>query len=257
MQLHQVFLNLCINARDAFDDFSRESPVIRVEALPVSVGEEQADAEISPGSYVRITVSDNGKGMDEETRRRVFEPFFTTKSVDRGTGLGLSTAFGIVHDHSGWILCDSEPDAGTRFTVYLPSAAQNDVSAAPTPPPVQGSETVLIVDDDQAVRETAGRMLAMNGYEVLYAADGKEGIELCRQKGDSIDLILLDQSMPRMSGQDVLAELRTSRPHLKVVIFTGFAADIEEFAGADDLIEKPFSLSGLVDKVREVLDRPT
>ena len=129
-------------------------------------------------------------------------------------------------------------------------------TAAPTPPPDRGSETVLIVDDDQAVRETAGEILAMRGYEVLYAADGKEGIELCRQKGDRIDLILLDQSMPRMTGQELLAELRTSRPHVKVIIFTGFAADIEKFGGADDLILKPFSLLGLVAKVREVLDRP-
>ena len=121
---------------------------------------------------------------------------------------------------------------------------------------MRGSETVLIIDDEQAVRETAGRMLTVNGYEVLYAADGVEGIEVCRQKGDSIGLILLDQSMPRMSGQDVLAELRATRPQLKVVIFTGFAADVDEFAGADDLIAKPFSLSDLVAKVREVLDRP-
>jgi signal transduction histidine kinase len=256
MQLHQVFLNLLINARDAFEDCSRESPVIGVSALPVSVDHSQTD-EIPPGSYIRVCVTDNGQGMDEETRSKVFQPFFTTKSVDQGTGLGLSTAFGIVQDHDGRILCDSDAVAETRFTVYLPAAVPSEAAAPPSSPAVQGSETVLIVDDEQVVRDTAGQMLTMNGYEVLYAADGREGIEQCRQHGDDIDIILLDQSMPRMSGREVLAELRVSQPHLKVVIFTGFAADIDEFAGADDLIAKPFSLRRLVAKVREVLDRPS
>ena len=257
MQLQQVFLNLCINARDSLDEFHGGAPTIGISMETADVDEVPAYAEASPGSYIRVCVADNGRGMDEETRSRIFEPFFTTKEVDRGTGLGLSTAFGIARDHGGWITCDGEPGGGARFEVFLP-VAKDPVAAGETSPidhGGMGSETILIIDDEEMVRSTARQMLEIRGYEVFVASDGNEGIEMVRELADRVDVVLLDQSMPKLSGRDVLPEIRRISRDIKVVIFTGFAVDLSEFEGAHELIRKPFSLAGLTSKVREVLDR--
>ena len=256
MQLQQVFLNLCINARDALDLHSQDPPRIQIEAVHRVLGESDVPPEASPGSYLCVSVSDNGVGMDAATQEKAFEPFFTTKSVDRGTGLGLSTAFGIVRDHNGWMTCGGEPGAGSHFDVYLPaSSSVADTHAKPSESSTGiGTETILLVDDEAMVRTTLGQMLEMRSYEVLYASDGHECLEICSQMATRIDLVILDQSMPRMSGQDVLAELHRSHPQLKVIIITGFAVDLADFAGALDIVQKPFSLKSLVSKVRDVLD---
>jgi len=258
LQLQQVFLNLCLNARDAVSEYSRGIPTIHISWEEVQVDETHAPAGIEASPYLRIDVVDNGRGMDLETQKRVFEPFFSTRPVDKGTGLGLSTAFGIVGEHDGWIECDSRPGAGARFSVYLPAAAPEEERPRTGPgSPVAESagSTLLVVDDEDMVRETARQMLELRGYCVLTAADGEQAIEVIRRCGDAISLILLDQSMPGLSGRDVLQHVRRHAPGTRVIIFTGFPASVEEFEGADDLVRKPFTLDGLVSKVREVLDR--
>ena len=189
MQLQQVFLNLCINARDALEESDQSAPAIQIELDATEISAEDVYPETAPGPYLLVRVRDNGDGMDEETRKRIFEPFFTTKSVDRGTGLGLSTAFGIVRDHKGWIECDSEPRSGTRFSIYLPVATR----AVPEPEPqqpesVRGTETILVIDDEEMVRNTAQQMLELRGYTALVAADGQEGLDVFEREGDAIDL---------------------------------------------------------------------
>ncbi|MFH1567996.1 MAG: ATP-binding protein, partial [Gemmatimonadota bacterium] len=256
--LQQVFLNLCLNARDAVSEYSQSLPSIRVSWQAVEVEAAHAPDYAGPGPYVRVEVADNGRGMDEETQKRIFEPFYTTKPVDRGTGLGLSTAFGIVRDHGGWIECESQPGSGARFAVYLPVSSPGGLPADPIQPAGAsgGSDTILVVDDEDMVRDTARQMLELRGYQVLVAADGEEALEVHRRHRDRIALVLLDHSMPGLSGRQVLERLRERSPRVRVVIFTGFPADAADFAGADDLVRKPFTLDGLVSKVREVLDRP-
>jgi len=253
--LQQVFLNLCINARDALEESGQSMPTIRLRWEVVETQDESAAPEV--GACVRIDVIDNGPGMDNQTRDRVFDPFFTTKPVGKGTGLGLSTADGIVRDCGGWIECASAPGLGSRFSVFLPAAltvqppAEESLPVAGT----RGSETVLIVDDEPAIRHTAQRMLQLRGYSVLVAGDGQEGLDIFRRHRDDIDVVLLDQSMPQLSGRDVLRKIRKEMPQVSVIIVTGFPASMDDFEGATGIIQKPFTLAKLVSSVREVLDR--
>ena len=246
--LQQVFLNLCINARDAMQDSGQSVPTIRLSWEAV---------EARGGAHVRIDVTDNGPGMDEATRERVFDPFFTTKPVGKGTGLGLSTAYGIVRDFGGWMECSSATGLGSRFSVFLQVASIEESlpEEAAQVISIEGSETVLIVDDEPAVRNTARQMLELRGYTVMVAGDGREGLELFRRHRDDIDLVLLDQSMPHLTGQDVLREIRAEMPGTRVIIFTGYPARVSDFEGATDLLQKPFTLDKLVSSVREILDR--
>ena len=255
MQLEQVLLNLCINARDALEQGNVEDPLITLACEAVVVSESAAP-DARPGRYVRVRVEDNGPGMDENTRKRIFEPFFTTKDVGKGTGLGLSTALGIVQDHRGWIECDSGPAQGARFSLYLPvaEAAAPPIEEPRTASDSRGTETVLIVDDEEMVRSTAEQMLRRRGYTTLCATDGEEGLALYKRHRDAIDVILLDHSMPRMSGREALRQLRAESPDVAIVIITGFPTDLGEFEGADELLRKPFSLEALTGCVRSVLD---
>lgn len=259
MQLEQVLLNLCINARDALEEARPAQPRIGIVFEAARLSSNETPDGISPGNFLRMEVSDNGAGMDEATRLRIFDPFFTTKAVDRGTGLGLSTALAIMQDHGGWLRCDSEPGQGTQFTVFLPMTiveAQQPMAPVETAELIGGDETLLIIDDEEMVRSTAARMLRRRGYTVLEAEDGESGIQTYRDRRDEIRLILLDHSMPRMSGREVLTALRAEQVPARIVIITGVPAGLDDFEGADDLMEKPFSLQSLVGKVREILDRP-
>lgn len=259
LQLQQVMLNLCLNARDAVAEYSQSVPTISISCEEAHVDESRTPEGVAPGPYLRIDVVDNGCGMDLGTQKRIFEPFFSTKPVNKGTGLGLSTAFGIVREHDGWIECESQPGAGARFSVYLPAATPGR-ELPPTgrgqPDEGAGAGTILVVDDEDMVRETAEQMLEMRGFSVLTAADGEQAIEMVRRHGDGISVILLDLSMPGLSGEDVLQHVRRHTPDTRVIIFTGFPSDVEDFEGADDLVRKPFTLDGLISKVRDVLDRP-
>jgi two-component system cell cycle sensor histidine kinase/response regulator CckA len=274
-QMSQVVMNLCLNARDAIMEYLQgERPLperpadeplaIVVEAENVTLDEEycRTHLEARPGQYVCLTVSDNGCGMDAETQTRVFEPFFTTKEVGQGTGLGLAMVHSIVKGHDGFINLYSEPGVGSTFKVYLPRAREQTVSGAeaamePAAPPT-GSETVLLVDDDEAVLKTGQRILESLGYTVLPAGDGREALQVYGRERARIDLVLLDLTMPRMSGLETLHELLQLDPRAKVILASGYSANGPGRAalaeGAAAFVQKPYDLHELALAVRAVLD---
>jgi two-component system, cell cycle sensor histidine kinase and response regulator CckA len=256
-QLQQVFMNLLLNARDALEEIASRAPTVSVQAETVEMGRYDTQA-LPAGIYVRVQIKDNGSGMNEKTRDRIFEPFFTTKPVDKGTGLGLSIVYAILQQHGGHIECRSEVDKGTCVAVYLPIAKvaeHGEGGAVKSEPEVKSGNTILIIEDEDVVRRSTARILERHGYDVLSAADGREGLEIFNRKRDKVNLVLLDLSMPVMTGQEVLAELRRLDPDLRVVIFTGYAARPEDFTEAQAVIQKPFNMTTLTGTVRRVLDQ--
>jgi two-component system, cell cycle sensor histidine kinase and response regulator CckA len=260
-QIEQVIMNLAVNSRDAMPEGGK----LTIETSNVELDESYAERHVAvvPGRYVLLSVSDTGCGMDVETQSRVFEPFFTTKERGKGTGLGLSTAYGIVKQSGGNIWVYSEPGQGTAFKVYLPrvsapavEAARTPVSEAPT-----GSETVLVVEDEDAVRRLTERILRTAGYRVLAASNGGEALLLCEKHGDAIDLLLTDVVMPQMGGRDLSERLAKLSPGLRVLFTSGYTDEAIVHHGALDhgtnFIGKPFSAAALTRKVREVLDEPS
>ena len=256
--LQQVFLNMLINARDAVLDGGADAPKISIDARTVRLSGQQAVGNLATieGACVEIAITDNGMGMNPETQRRMFEPFYTTKPVDRGTGLGLSTVYGIVIQLQGQVTCESEPGRGTTFRVYLPPSKDQDITERerPTPVPVSGPRrTVLIIDDEEIVREPTKRLLERSGFDVLMAESGPTGLDVIAEQGASIDLVLLDLSMPTMSGDEVLVALRRLQPDIKVIIITGYATLDDEVDGADSILQKPFAIAELLERINEIL----
>lgn len=253
-QLEQVVVNLLLNGRDAL-----EGVVGREAYIAVRVGVEKQEASdwATPRDAVWVEVVDNGTGMDAQTQTRLFEPFFTTKEVGKGTGLGLATVYGIVQRHGGKIECRSSLDAGSTFVFHVPAVeTQSPVSTAAEEQagPRGGSEMLLIVDDEDLVRHSTCKVLESLGYRVLEADNGVRGLELFRQHAAEIGLILLDLSMPGISGREVLQRLCAEERRPKVVVFTGYAVDQDELAGASAVLSKPFSLRQLAGAVRRILD---
>ncbi len=260
-QIEQVLLNLCSNAADAMPDGGRL--VLATRALKVDEGFRRLHPQVPPGNYVLLTVSDTGAGMDPDTREHIFEPFFTTKEVGQGTGLGLSTAYGIVKSHGGFIFCYSEPGQGTTFSIYLPVMAQGqpesqakmpaDKEVTPT-----GTETILLADDENALRAIATRVLRGAGYQVLEASSGEEALKIYDEQPNPPDLVITDVGMPGMGGHKAMLEIFARHPGAKVVIVSGYAdharvkACLE--AGAAAYITKPFHKTELLTMVRSVLD---
>jgi PAS domain S-box-containing protein len=256
-QLHQVVMNLVVNARDAMPNGGRIVIETSTAALDAASGSQQLD--LPPGSYAVLAVSDDGLGMDEETKRQIFEPFYTTKPKGQGTGLGLSTVWGIVRQSQGGIAVASAPGAGTTFRIYLPVTARDsqidecDAAARSS----KGSETVLVVEDEVGVRELVSDILSMDGYRVLTARDGKSALEIaCAQP---IEVVLTDVVMPGINGRQLVDRLRQSQPGLKVVFMSGHAESVIATRGVLDpdvsLIQKPFAPGLLTAKIREILDR--
>ncbi|MBI2503633.1 MAG: GAF domain-containing protein [Candidatus Latescibacteria bacterium] len=253
-QLEQVLLNLYLNARDTLAEVERAAPCIRTT---LRLAEWSAVPGPAARSHVVIEVADNGAGMDPQTLERIFEPFFTTKEVGSGTGLGLATAYGILQQHQGRIECASQPGVGTTFSLYLPVLSVEPAGAGRAEEAsalVGGSETLLIIDDEELVRRSAAQLFVGLGYRVLEAQDGQGGLEICRQHQGRIDLVLLDLSMPGLPSREVLARLKALDPQVKVVLFTGYAPDKEHFQGAIDVVGKPFSIRQLAQAVRRALD---
>ena len=260
-QLEQVLMNLVLNARDAMPQGGK----LTIETADVRLGEDDAREHIDaePGPYVMLTVSDTGYGMDEETQSHIFEPFFTTKEADKGTGLGLSTAFGVVKQSKGRIAVSSEPGRGTTFTIYLPSVPDApDVQEArqALPENLRGTETVLLVEDEQAVRRAVRDILQRNGYRVLVASNAGEALLISEQHPGFIHLMLTDVVMPRMSGPDLVERLEPWHPEMKVLYVSGYTDDAIAQHGIPDpgvaLLQKPFSVESLLQKVRQVLATP-
>jgi PAS domain S-box-containing protein len=258
-QLEQIVMNLAVNARDAMPRGGRLS----IETAAVVLDESYAmqHVVVRPGPYVMMAVSDTGIGMDEQTRSRIFEPFFTTKERGRGTGLGLATVYGIVQQSGGYIWVYSEPGRGSTFKVYLPRAGEgavlerpaSEAEAAPT-----GSETVLLVEDEHAVRVLSRVLLERAGYRVLDAVDARQAENLFREHADRVDLLVTDVIMPGSSGPSLFRRLARERPRLRVLYMSGYTDDSIVHAGLPTdivFLQKPFSADGLLCKVREALDR--
>ena len=270
-------MNLAVNAQDAMPAGGE----LIIEVAPVELDEAfcAAHHDVKPGRYGSLTVSDTGCGMDEETRQHAFEPFFSTKS-DHGTGLGLATVHGVVKQHAGSIWIESERGKGARFSIYLPAAGP-EVERPRDQPATRlawrGTETILLVEDNDMVRKLTQSLLQMQGYRVLSVASGAEALRAAGAGGAAeaggakeaggaaeagpakVDLLLTDVVMPDMSGRDLSVKLRETSPKLKVLFMSGYSDDAIEQHGmleADtDFIQKPFSVDGLVSRVREVLDR--
>ncbi len=257
-QVEQAVLNLLINARDALEEGAPASPQITVEVESVAPGAPELEGR--PGDWVAIRVGDNGIGMDEATVQRIFEPFFTTKPAGRGTGLGLATTQGIVREHGGFLACRSARGRGTTFTLYLPSSPLGRASAeqaarsagAATPDAAPQPATVLVVDDDDRVRTATVRILEVHGFEVKTAASGDEALAIMKDPGraSGVRLVLLDVSMPGLSGPETREKLRAIAPRVPVVFLSGYAFDPEL---GDVFLQKPVTGSELVLRLREIL----
>jgi two-component system cell cycle sensor histidine kinase/response regulator CckA len=264
-QLEQVVMNLAVNARDAMPAGGRlQIAACNVEVVAVDDVVEVrgvGGAPVASGSYVLVTVTDTGCGMDAATLAQIFEPFFTTKEPGKGTGLGLSTCHRIVEQLHGRIRVRSEPGRGSVFEVYLPRTDAPAASAGvPLAAAAGGAETILVIEDDPHVRGVVGRVLAARGYHVLSAGDGEEALRIARGHADPIALVLSDVILPGLSGPEVAAALNHRSPIPRTLLMSGFADhDVVRdslTAGALSFIEKPFSPALLVRKVREVLDAP-
>jgi PAS domain S-box-containing protein len=260
VQIEQILINLAVNARDAMP--SGGSLTIQTANEVFDRAESERRGLKAPGTYVRLSVADTGVGMDAGTKARIFEPFFTTKEVGKGTGLGLATVYGIVKQADGQIEVESEPGRGSTFTIYFPRAAALNESAtrAPvrSPAPTSGGEWVMLVEDDEAVRPLAARVLRSSGYNVIEVSDGRQALELSQQVGASLSLVVADVMMPGLNGYEV-AELIVERwPQVRVLFISGYAPEVlgrgaGVVAGAP-LLEKPFTPAGFMAAVRGVLE---
>jgi PAS domain S-box-containing protein len=256
-RIEQVVMNLVVNARDAMPD----GGVLTVDTASTVVTPDAGEHALPPGRYAALTVSDTGIGMSDEVRARIFEPFFTTKEPGRGTGLGLATVYSIVRDTGGAIRVRSAPGAGSTFQVLLPFAEGDATVPEPgsAPSASAGTETVLVVDDDDAVRGAASRVLELHGYRVLRASDPHEAIAITTADPEAIDLLVTDLMMPEIDGQQLAERLRAIRPGLRVVFMSGYAEDallrVRAEQHGSPLVEKPFAPDVLARTVREQLDR--
>jgi CheY-like chemotaxis protein len=254
-------MNLVVNARDAMPEGGR----LFIETTEIMVTEAEAAAcpDASPGRHVCLRVTDTGSGIAPEILARIFEPFFTTKAPGKGTGLGLATVFGIVKQHGGWLAVESAIGKGTTFQVFLAAskAAPSPEAAAEHPGPRGGAETILLVEDDSAVRLLTRSLLERHGYQVLEAAHGVEALEIWEQQRDKIQLLFTDLVMPEgISGHELAARLRTRNPQLRVIFASGYSGDIAGrelcLQAGQNFIQKPASPYQLLETVRRCLDSP-
>jgi two-component system, cell cycle sensor histidine kinase and response regulator CckA len=256
-QLEQVIMNLVVNAKDAM----LEGGKLTLQSADVTVGPNFSQHRfIQPGRYAVISVSDTGHGMDKETQTRIFEPFFTTKEKGKGTGLGLSTVYGIVKQSNGYVFAQSEIGAGTTFYVYLPRVedAAEEISPVTAPPnEAGGTETVLLVEDEESVRELVHLTLVSRGYKVIEAENGEAGLRVAAECKEPIDILITDVMMPGMGGRDLAKQLLELRPGIGVLYLSGYTEDAIATQGVVSpgtaFLQKPFTLQNLAKKVREVL----
>jgi CheY-like chemotaxis protein len=260
-QIEQVVMNLVVNARDAMPTGGR----LVIETANVTLDESYAGthAFTEAGQYVMLAVSDTGCGISRETRQHIFEPFFTTKEPGKGTGLGLSTVYGIVRQAGGHVWVYSELDVGTTFKIYLPrvdGAVSGRVELSTAAPVGHGSETILLVEDDDAVRTVAGRILRRSGYTVIEATNGVEALRICADPAVGIDAIITDMVMPELGGREFACALNEHRPGARLIFMSGYTEDAVTrqslLQPGAAFIEKPFTPDALTTKLRGVLDAP-
>ena len=258
-QLHQLLLNLCINARDAMPSggtLSIKTTFVGGDALSVHF------PNVGARTYIVLQVSDTGLGMDQATKRRIFEPFFTTKEKGKGTGLGLATVYGIVESHGGFVDVDSEVGVGSTFHVYFPTQVigeeKTEFRGTSTDDVPGGTETILIVEDEEMLREMLKTVLGSKGYQVLIASDGIEAVEIYALHRENINLVVADIGLPRLAGSEVFLRLKQSNPGIKVVLASGFlepALKVEMLkAGVKEVIQKPYQPNEFLRSVRKALD---
>lgn len=259
-QIEQVVLNLVVNARDAMPGGG--TLTLQTENVVRTTEEQTLHFTIPPGNYVGLTVTDTGCGMDEAVLERIYEPFFTTKEVHKGTGLGLSTVYGIVQQSNGYILVESQPGTGTRFTVLLPQTPgleRHQVTEEPVVPTDSSNTTILVVEDEDSVRIMVREVLTLWGYHVLEATSGEAAIKLIAQHHDQIGLVLTDVVMSGMSGVNLVQHIRENHPALKVLFMSGYIADASDAVGIasqlDNFISKPFTPLVLVKAIQTVLNQ--
>lgn len=255
-QIEQVLLNLLVNAGQAMPG----GGFITIATSQIVL--EECDARfygLTPGNYVQLTLSDTGEGMDNDTMQKIYDPFFTTKPIGYGTGLGLAMVYGIIRNHSGAIFVKSELKQGTIFTILLPATDKKVLTESETPETVEkGSETILLVDDETMILEVGQEILAALGYRVLTAASGQEAIDAYSDNQDGIDLFIIDMIMPHMSGSELFDRLKKINPAVKVLLSSGYSLEGQASEiinrGCDGFIQKPFSISQLSIKIREILN---
>jgi CheY-like chemotaxis protein len=256
-QLEQVLMNLVVNAKDAMPHGGKLT--IQTQATVVDGSPRRGQQFIRPGQYVMLSVSDTGLGMDKETQSRIFEPFFTTKEKGKGTGLGLSTVYGIVKQSGGYVMVQSEQGQGTTFQIYLPQV--RDAAEKPSVPVTDasrgGTETILLVEDEESVRQLVRDTLESRGYRVLEADSGEAGLAAAEHHKGKIDLVITDVVMPGLGGRELVKQLLLARPGIKVLYLSGYTEDAIVSEGSLEqgtaFLQKPFSLQSLSRKVREVL----
>jgi len=256
-QIEQVVLNLLVNAADAMP--GRGDLFLQT----MNVTHKDMTGKLykpKPGSYVLLKITDTGSGMDKETMERIFDPFFTTKEMGRGTGLGLASAYGIIKGHGGYIDVESKKGKGTTFSIYLPASKKEVHKAVKTAEEViEGTGTVLLVDDEQVILEVGQDLLEAMGYRVLIARDGNEAIEVYKKNRDEIEIVVLDMVMPGMGGGEAYDRIKGINPDIKILLSSGFSIDGEPTEilerGCDGFIQKPFKMKELSQAIREVLEK--
>jgi signal transduction histidine kinase/CheY-like chemotaxis protein len=259
-QIEQVIMNLAVNAQDAMPD----GGLLTIESGVVELDEAYARSHegVEPGRYVMLAVSDSGEGMDAEIQDKVFEPFFTTRMKGKGTGLGLATVYGIIKGHGGHVWVYSEPGEGTTFKCYFPAAQDERIDVEPppeTPDDVSGNETLLVVEDDEAVRKMAVKSLEKYGYTVYAAGNGEECLKIVEHYGEKIDLLITDVIMPDMNGKELFTKVSEITGGVEVIYISGYTDNVIAHHGVLDeginFVQKPFSVYALAKKVRSVLNR--
>ena len=255
----QVLLNLAVNSRDAMPKGGRLDIALRAVAVDRAAASRHPDAR--PGTFIALTVADSGSGITREDLEHIFEPFFTTKDVGRGTGLGLATVYGIVKQHHGWIAVESEVGRGTKFEIFLPASEK---PAATTPAPAKkvrgGSECILLVEDEEPLRELVRCVLESYGYNVVDAASGRRALDVWPELKPRVDLLLTDIVMPGgVTGRDLAETLKQDKPGLRVLFSSGYSSDIigKDFVLSDgvNFLQKPYNPQTLAETVRDCLDR--
>jgi two-component system, cell cycle sensor histidine kinase and response regulator CckA len=259
-QIEQVILNLAVNARDAMPN----GGTLTIETTNAELTPEfcRRHAGAQAGRYVMLRVTDTGTGMDEAILPHIFEPFYTTKELGKGTGLGLSMVYGIVKQSGGYILVESKVGSGTTFKIYLPRVEARADKTVEDKGPAEnghGDETILVVEDDEGVRELAREVLAARGYAVISAASPQEALQLCSRRADPIDLLITDAIMPGMSGREMTGKLAKERPGLRILLMSGYTEpQLGRLLITDNMasfLQKPFTPGALADTVRRILDQ--
>ncbi len=260
-QIHQVLLNLCVNARDAMPN----GGVMSIETLLVP-GRELTDtfSGADAAQYACVRIQDNGSGMTDDVKAHIFEPFFTTKERAKGTGLGLSVVYGVVNNHRGFVQVDSEVDMGTTFSVYLPVAETAQEAPDDVPPvgerPSRAAQTIMVVEDEDMLRDLAVHILSGEGYNVLTARDGMEAVEMFAKHRDDIGLVICDLGLPRLGGREVFLKMKEMKPSVRAIVASGYLepsmrSEILK-AGVIDTIQKPYDFRELVEKIHSVIGNP-